>query len=178
MANENIHPTEASKVTLTTFRPKRIGGADPSVQKLLLGYLAGQGLGLVEAKGADGEEVFTGMKGTFEARLVDGDGNLIEIVRSGKAFITSPFGDQFISALTDVVNPKTGELEVEAAKSVEFAYAVYVARASNPNGYSWMLEPLMEMKAENDPLAGLKKLLPPTVSGLPQLEAPKEGKKG
>lgn len=176
--------TEISKITLSDFRPKRIGGEGAEVHKLLLGYLVGRGTGIVEATSADKEETFKGMRGTFEARITDaklrdGDGNpvVIDVLRSGKAFLSSPFGDMFIEELSDKVDDKTGEIVGRGAVSIEFAYAVYVQRAGNPNGYSWALEPLMEMQAEQDPLNKLKGLLPPSVAGLKQIAAPEKGRK-
>lgn len=176
--------TELSKLTLSDFRPKRIGGEGPEVHKLLLGYFVGRGTGVVEAVSADKEEVFKGMKGVFEARLTDSelrddDGNpvVIDVLRSGKAFISSPFGDGFIDLLSPKIDEKTGEVIENGAAAVEFAYAVYVQRSGNPNGYSWALEPLMEMQAEQDPLNKLKGLLPAGVSGLKQIAAPDKAKK-
>lgn len=180
----DVKSSEVSKLTLSTFQPKRIGGEDSSVTSVVLGYLFGRGTGIVEAKAPDGAEIFYGMSGDFEARIIstrDQDPNnliVTEVIRSGKAFISSPFGDRFINALSDKTDEKTGEVIEQGASAVEFAYSVGVRRAGNPNGYEWFLTPLIEMKAENDPLAALKRLAPSNISGLAQLEAPKaEGKK-
>lgn len=166
--------TKTSKITLTSFNPKRLGGLAETVQSLALGVLIGSASGTVNRKSPDGSQTFTGLAGAFEAYFTPGtDGTTKEAEASGVCFMPDTFQTEILALLSDKVDPNTGAVLEEGAESVKFAYEVGVKRAGNAAGYEWTLKPLNEIAPEGkgDPLADLRPLL--ANSSQPLLAAPK-----
>lgn len=166
--------SQVSKITLTTFAPKRIGGAAETVRSMLLGTLIGRATDFVSRKSPDGTSEFTGLAGAFEARLTANlDGSPNQGLSSGVLFLPPTFQDALQNILSDEVNEQ-GEVTREGAKAVAFAFEVHVQRAGNAAGYEWILKPLFDNRAEGaiDPLAEMRRLLPPAALAPVLIAAP------
>lgn len=147
---------QKSKVTLSTFNPKRIAAEKDETRKLFLGTLIGRATGVVQRKKPNGDEIFMGLAGNFEAHVTGSDP-----VTSGILFIPDSFQAPLIQALSDEVDAKSGEVITPAANSLQVAYRVYCVRDGNPQGYSWELESIIDPTIGKplDPLANLRVLV-------------------
>lgn len=183
-----------TKVSLTTFNPARFSalqGVTGAPNAVVLGYLVGRAIGTVERKNPkDEEEVFTGLKGDFECRLVkvgeikdgkyvealneDGTPQYQDVVRSGVLFMPDAFQGPIEAMLSDKVDGSTGEVTQPGAPMVDFLYKVEAVAANNPQKRSWQLTAINDptIPAAADPLAEMQKLLPGAVVTTPQLAPP------
>lgn len=155
-AAKELKIIQKSKLTLTTFKPKRIAAEKDETHKLFLGTLIGKATGVVQ-RIMPNEEKFTGLAGMFEAHVSNED----EPVRAGLLFMPDSFMVELIDALSDEVDSKSGEVLRPAANSVSIAYKVYCIRDGNPQGYSWQLEAILDpsVEAPTDPLAKMRGLV-------------------
>lgn len=148
---------QKSKITLTSFRPKRIAAEADEVRKLLLGTLIGRANGTVERVSPSGDQKYVGLGGRFEANIV-GDN---QPVQSGVLFMPETFQSGLVEMLSDKIDSKTGEILEHGADAVNIAFRVYVVRDGNAQGYAWELESIVDptAEAEVDPLSDLRKLM-------------------
>jgi hypothetical protein len=156
------------KITLTTFNPKKILALGEETRELLLGAIVGIANDVKVGADPQGNQ-FEGLKGDFEAQVIGAE----EEIRSGVCFMPDAFQGPIIAQLSDEVDAN-GVVTREAVKSVAFGFQVFVIRAANAAGYSWQLRPVMAPSA-NDPLAELRKLVPP-MPALAAIAAPTAGK--
>ena len=161
--------TLTSKITLSTFRPKRFLAEPESVNKMLLGTLIGRATKVVRRNGPDGETAFEGLGGVFEASVIGDEAP----INSGVLYMQESFINPLIDLISDEVDSKTGEVTKAGASAALIAYKVYVVRSKNPAGYSWELEAISDPKAEEpvDELAALRGFVSAPVQA--QIEAPK-----
>lgn len=148
-----------SKLAPANFLPRRIHGLDEAVQELVCGSLIGIVDGIKTGSRTDAMtgEVSDYLAFTGQFEYVDNDPKRA-VMSSGVMFM--PGG--FEGLLKDAA--------IEADKNggrMEIAYVIKVFRAKNPQGYSWKIEPLMEIAVENDPLAKLRALSAPKLAALP-----------
>ncbi len=123
--------------------PKRIAAEKEDVKEILLGTMIGIATDIVERKGPDGVDVFTGLKGSFEAIPTDEE---MSIVKSGLTFLPEAFQEPIVAQLSDEDNEGP----------VQFACEIWVIRATNPQGYSWQLRGLDDNLEKHDPLDKLR----------------------
>lgn len=163
---------KVSKITLTTFNPKRIAAEKEEVRRLFLGTLIGRATGLVERNSPDQSQTYIGLGGMFEAKVTGA-----EPVSSGVLFIPETFQQELQDMLTDTLDPKSGEVITKAAASVMFSYRIFCVRANNAQGYSWEIESVLDpkMEVDIDPLAELRALVAPVEQ--PKIEDKSGGKK-
>lgn len=169
-----------AKVQLTKLAIKNIGNPKAvtmlpeGTNQLLLGTIAGVATGVKKTKMPDGVTVLMGLSGTFEGTPADPKA---DVISSGVCYLPDAFQGPIIDLLSDVVNAD-GEVAKEGAHSAAFAYEVYSIKATNPQGYSYMLKSAIEA-SEADPLAELRGKLAALKanSALAQIEAPVSAKK-
>lgn len=137
--------------------PKAVTAEDFQGKEMLLGTIIGLASAIKVAKGTDGITEFHGMKGTFEGTPADPKRN---VILSSVCYMPDDFQDPVLNLLRgrEAVG-KEGDDDyrppVAPVEEVKIAFEVYAIKADNPQGYSWMLKPLMDYKA-NDPLAALR----------------------
>lgn len=142
---------QLTKLTLTNFNPKVFFAQPEGTNEFLLGRLVGSGNGVKNAVAQDGVTPMYGMKGDFGMEFTDANR---EDERSGVLFLPEAFMSPMLDQLEDTTDEATGEV-IKGAKSIDFAFDVFVIKAANPAGYSWSLRPLLETSA-SDPLAAVK----------------------
>lgn len=154
---------QVSKVTLTSFDPKRaLGNGFGTKGVVILGALVGHATGEVRRKSPAGDQEFTGLSGSFEVHRKMLDGTLDEenSSASGVCFIPEAFQNPILDALADKVDGN-GKVTQPGADAVNFAFEVGIQKAGNAAGYEWVLQPLVEAAPDqHDPLAELRKALP------------------
>jgi len=97
-----------------------------------------------------------------------------EAIQSGVCYLP----DAFQSAIVDQLggfDESSGEVGEKQVESVQIAVEIGLQRATNPQGYSWMLRNLTE-PTEHDPLAELRKALPNDTKAIPDNSKAKKEK--
>lgn len=166
---------QKTKVVLADLaNPKRVSGAwpdnAPADHKELIGTIIGiaSAVKTATAMGKDGltPQTFEGLSGTFEAIPADAKK---ETISSGVCYLPEAFQGPLIKAL-EAAEEKGESLNIRLAAEV------YVAKATNPQGYTWMLRPIAQPEA-HDPLASVRALLPKPAENdvsQPEMEPAKE----
>lgn len=160
---------QVSKIVLKSVgNPKAITmDENKDKNEMLLGRIIGVITGTVTRKDPTGEKEYKGLKGDF---LATSQNTNVEPSRSGICYLPD-FAQQ----------PLIGRYEGPEADRpkgpVKLAVDVYAIKASNPQGYSWKLQPLIEATEleQADPLAMLEKEL--SAGKQKQVEAPKAAAK-
>jgi len=126
--------------------------------------------GMAKAKDGLTDVETVGLGGTFEGIPADPER---DTVISGVCYLSAAFQDPIIDILEVqnndgkwIRNPQWD------GRPIQMVAQVHVTPATNPQGYSWALEPVGELTMQVDPLAELRaKLMKPAAA---QIEKPKE----
>lgn len=155
-----------SKLVLKDIgNPKKAAASfSETVKKVPLGIIIGIADKKITRKAANGIDFFEGLGGTFEGRPAD---ETADTVQSGVCFLPEGIQNTMFAQL--VTTDDEGR-EVSTGAQIQFAYRVSVVEASNPQGYSWSFEPLLE-PVQSDPLSALRGEI--EKKALPAPETPK-----
>lgn len=144
---------------------KAIALLEADKNNVLMGTVYGICTDESQRMGPDGLTPSIGLKGTFSIKSVDGNES-----RSGLLYLQKEVQDLILAQL---FNDKGERIQ----DSVKFAFGISLIRASNPQGYSWSFQPLMEPTTA-DPLSEFIASVPAIgTAGTKQIAAPKENAK-
>lgn len=143
--------TEQSKLTHHAWASPAQKKDAPAKREI--GTVIGRATDIKVIKMPNGD-TYSGLRGSFEATNAETG----EVTTAGICYLPSGFHDGVLS-----------KLEQEGVASVDFAYRVYSIPASNPQGFSYAMEPLLPA-TESDELSTLRAL---TTTPQKKLEAPK-----
>ena len=164
-------------ITLDEKILNSIPGYDQKEERLLLGWLGGTATQVHINRRAnitgDGVTEWRGLKGDFQAIPLDHD---YSIVKSGLLYLP----ESMMPAFENHFQPDddTGKSKIAAA-AVRLAFAVYAHKATNPRGYEWLFESIMEVEAVPDALSHMQTIMAtagalPAPASVPALPAPEE----
>lgn len=146
--------------------PKRLLGQADDVRQFFLGTLVGIANGFHEQEDpADEARVMVGLRGAF--RWIDSD-EKINILQGPILWVPPSLHDPVAEVLKPLLYQQDDEgnfitdehggfKPIRGARpQVNVAFKVYTIRASNPQGYTWLFEPLIQPSADDaDPLSRL-----------------------
>lgn len=130
---------------------KTVANWAEDVKKDVVGYIHGFTNSIVRRTAPDGSKTYEGMAGQFEVVPVDPNEPAIQ---SGVCYL----GDSFQPMITNLLKAQAGPDGRGQVTGVSFAFEIILQRAANPQGYTWVLEPLTEPEGL-DPLADTRKLM-------------------
>lgn len=143
-----------SKMTVSDLRdPKMIINLPKEEHQMECGSIFGRITKIIERESPDKSQKFIGFGGMFEGhpKVYADDKNPRKPMASGVLFAPPAIHEFLFDAAKDLAR----------GEHIDFAFDVFVERAGNPQGYSWMIRPLMEMKKPDatDPLAALRAMV-------------------
>lgn len=127
--------------------PKKAAASDDVNFRMLLATMLGAVTNVKDDEGPDGSP-FSVMCGQFEATNADG-----EVFRSGRCFLPVGFDEPIIASIKKAMKETPDNVPV-----IKFGVRLYAIKATNPQGYSYEMEPLVEDKqdAAHDLLADIR----------------------
>lgn len=150
-----------SKIAPANFDPKKAIALMPENEKqVALGVLYGRADKLVTRTAPNGSDVFEGAGGLFEYVPAD---ETKDVLRAGVLWL--PGGIDEI-----VLTPLREAAEKGEKIAINLAFEMGIMRATNPQGYSWTMRPLLgesAVKPEDDPLSLIRSQVDKARAALP-----------
>ena len=150
-ARRTVNFKSSVKIQDVAPAKKVVANWPDETKKEVVGYIHGFCNAIVKRTAPDGSKTFEVMGGQFEVVPADPQEPCL---RSGICYL----GDSFQPMVTDILKAQAGPDGKGQVTGVSFAFEIVLMRASNPQGYTWVLEPMTQPEGL-DPLEDTRKLL-------------------
>lgn len=159
---------------ISAMWPESIPADHSEVVGTIVGMCTGIKVSIQKAKDGLTDEVYLALEGMFEGMPADPERS---ITQSGICYLSEAFMLPIVNTFGSFdANTNKFTRKADAPQSVRIVTEVLLMKATNPQGYSWALRAVQAPDAI-DPLADLKKMLPPRTAQAAIADGTKAAKK-